>query len=181
MDMAAFEWDNRKLWQNPEEILETVIIRPDFIAADIGCGNGFFTIPLAFKVKYVYGIDVNPEKLEQLKNKLQEYPLKNVKPLLARENKIPLVNELIDLLISINTLHEFVKKDPMVIEMHRVLKSGGIALISDFRKKDTGFGPTISRRLSMGETMTLFGRYGFQTLQTHMFQHHYLLVFSKKI
>lgn len=177
--MTVFEWENRKFWQNPKEILELIEIQSDYIAADLGCGKGFFTIPLASKVKRVYGIDVKPEKLEQLLLTLSECHLKNVVPLLGGESKIPLANELINLLLSINTLHEFVNRDHMIIEMRRVLKSGGLALISDFRKKDTGFGPALSRRLSMGEVIALFEKYGFQTLQTHLFRYHYLVVFSK--
>jgi len=179
--MTVFEWDNRKLWQNPELILKKWDMQPNFVAADVGCGHGFFTIPLAKKVKKVYAIDLNPDKLEKLMDKLEIYQLTNIEPVLGRDSKIPIVNEQFDLLVSVNTLHEFTNKDNMVLEMHRVLKSRGIALISDFRKKETGFGPALSRRLSIEETMALFERYGFQTLQTHMFQYHYLLVFSKKI
>jgi len=61
----------RKIWQNPEEILGTVEIKPDFVAADLGCGSGFFTLPLSQKVKKVYGINIQKEMLESLEQKFK--------------------------------------------------------------------------------------------------------------
>lgn len=177
--MAVSEWDDRKVWQNPEEILAKLELQSDFIVADVGCGRGFFTIPLAYKVKHVYGIDVKQEKLTQFKAKMEKLQLPNIELLLGGKNEIPLPNEQVDLLISINTLHEFADRDHMVVEMRRVLKPKGTALISDFRKKDTGFGPPVSRRLSMSEAIALFEKSGFQTTQTYTLRYQYLLVFSK--
>lgn len=50
---------------------------------------------------------------------------KNIEPLLSKEDGIPLENESIDLLITINTLHEFGEKDKTIEEMRRVLKRFG--------------------------------------------------------
>ncbi len=57
----------------------------------------------------------------------------------------------IDLLITINTLHEFDKKDKTIEEMRRVLKRFGKALIVDFKKEDTGFWPPVAIRVSKEE------------------------------
>ncbi|MFX1519791.1 MAG: class I SAM-dependent methyltransferase [Promethearchaeota archaeon] len=178
--IEVLEQEGRKTWQNPNEILEKVEIYPDFIAADIGCGSGVFTIPLAHKVKKVYAIDVQKEMLDFLETKIKKYHLKNIELKVAAENEIPLADENVDLLISINTLHEFDDKDQMVKEMFRVLKPNGNALISDFQKKETDFGPPVFIRLSKNDAITLFERNGFTTLQTHQLVYHYLLVFSKQ-
>lgn len=177
--ISALEREDRKSWQNPEEILGKVEIRPDFIAADIGCGSGFFTVPLAQKVKKIYGIDMQQKMLEHLKAKIEKFQLKNIELLLSEENEIPLEKESVDILISVNTLHEFKAKDRMVAEMQRVLKQNGKALISDFKKKKTGFGPPVSIRLTKNEAIVLFEQNGFQTAQTQSLRYHYLLVFSK--
>lgn len=177
--ISALEREDRKSWQNPEEILGKVEIRPDFIAADIGCGSGFFTVPLAQKVEKVYGIDVQQKMLERLEAKIEKFQLKNIVLLLAKKNEIPLKTESIDILISVNTLQEFEDKDRMVVEMRRVLKHDGRALISDFKKKETGFGPPVSKRLSKSEAIALLKRHGFQTKQTHTLTYHSLLVLSK--
>ena len=49
--ISALEREDRKSWQNPEEILGKVEIRPDFIAADKGVGVGSSQCPLPRKWK----------------------------------------------------------------------------------------------------------------------------------
>ena len=177
--IEVLEQEDRKTWLNLEEILEKVEINSNFIAADIGCGSGVFTIPLSYKVKKVYAIDVQKEMLEFVENKIKKYQIKNIELNLAEENEVPLSDNMVDLLISINTLHEFDNKDQMISEMLRVLKPNGRALIIDFQKKETGFGPPVFIRLSKSDAIALFEKNEFKTLQIHELKYHYLLVFSK--
>ena len=176
----VLEMEERRIWQNPEEILETIEIKPDFVAADLGCGSGFFTIPLSQKVKKVYAIDIQKEMLEFLEQKIQRLKIKNIEPILSKEDEIPLENESIDLLMSINTLHEFGDKERMIEEMGRVLKLYGKLLIVDFKKEDTGFGPPVAIRVSKVQAKSLFEKKGFTILESKDLVYHYLLVFSKE-
>ena len=176
----VLETEERKIWQNPEEILRTIEIKPKFVVADIGCGSGFFTLPLSRKVRKVYAVDVQKEMLESLEHKIRNLKIENIKPLLARENEIPLGNKSVDLLVSMNTLHEFDDKEKMVMEMGRVLKQGGKTLIADWKKMNTGFGPSVAIRVSRKEAIDLFEKKGFTTLKKEKLPHHYLLVFSKE-
>jgi len=178
-NIAALEREDRKLWQNPEEILEKGNLQPHFVAADVGCGSGYFTLPLAQKVEKVYAIDAQQEMLDYIATKVEDLHLSNIELVLAATNEIPLQNEQVDFLISVNTLHEFADKDRMMMEMYRVLKPKGLALICDFQKKDTGFGPPVAIRLSKSELLTLFERHGFHSLHNYTLKYHYLLVFFK--
>lgn len=179
-NIDVLEMEERRIWQNPEEILGTVEIKPDFVAADIGCGSGFFTVPLSQRVKKVYAIDIQKEMLEFLEQKTQKLKIKNIELILSKENEIPLKNESIDLLISINTLHEFYDKERMIEEMRKVLKLYGKALIVDFKKENTGFGPPIAIRVSKEQAKNLFDKKGFTFLKSKDLMYHYLLVFSKE-
>lgn len=66
------ESEDRKTWQNPEEIIETLDLKPSYIVADVGCGSGYFTVPISRKVKKVYGIDFQKEILEFLEEKIRK-------------------------------------------------------------------------------------------------------------
>lgn len=176
---AVLEMEQRKLWEDPERILGLVETRPSFAAADLGCGSGFFTLPLAEKVKKVYAIDVQKEMLAIIEQKIRKQKIRNIELVLSEGNKIPLENESIELLISVNTLHEFDERARMVREMHRVLKPNGEALIVDFKKESTGFGPPVAIRVSKEEAVSLFERNDFNTLKTVDLPFHYALVFSK--
>ena len=177
--VAVLEAEDRKVWQNPDEILTVVELKPQFVAADLGCGSGYFTVPLARRVRKAFGIDVQREMLDFLEDKIRKLKIRNIEPLLSKPDEIPLEDESVDLLMSVNTLHEFGDRRKMIREMRRVLKRGGKLLIVDFKKEETGFGPPVSIRISKIGAIRLFEAKGFVLLKTKELPYNYLLVFIK--
>jgi len=177
--MDVLDAKERKIWQNPDEILKFVEIKPELIVADIGAGSGFFALPLSKRVAKVYAVDVQIEMLKYLEQKIRGFGIENIESLLARQNEIPLKSISVDLLLSINTLHEFDDKKRMISEMARVLREGGKAVISDWKKKNTGFGPPIAIRVSKEQAIDMF-KEDFSPLKEENLPYHYLLVFEKK-
>jgi len=173
------ESQDRKTWQNSEEIIGMLKLKPSYVVADLGCGSGYFAIPISYKVKKVYGIDVQKEMLEFLQQKIQKQKIVNIETLLSKENKIPLQNESVDLLLSVNTLHEFYDKDKTINEIRRVLRFKGQAVIVDFKKEDSGFGPPVSIRVSKEQARLLFERKALTAVKIHDLIYHYLIVFRK--
>ena len=145
----------------------------------MGCGTGYFTIPIARKVKKVYGIDIQTEMLTFLEEKIQKQKIANIETVLSKENEIPLPKESIDLLLTVNTLHEFRDKETVMAEIWRVLRTDGRAVVVDFRKEDTGFGPPVSVRISKEQAKHLFKKSGLTALISHDLKFHYLIVFGK--
>ena len=177
--IAVLESENRKIWQNPEEILSAAEIKPQWTAADLGCGSGYFTTILARQVKKVYAIDVQKEMLDFLQDKIRRLKISNIELLLSKTNEIPLENQSVDFLISVNTLHEFDDRDKMIHEMNRVIKPQGRLLIVDFEKKETGFGPPVNIRISRIQAVKLLSRSSFVLVRQKDLAYHYLLVFTK--
>ena len=180
-NVDVLEAEDRKTWQNPEEILELIELRPDYVAADLGCGSGYFTIPISQKVKKVYGIDIQKEMLNYLEKKIQKQKISNIETLLSKEHVIPLQKESVDLLLLVNTLHEFHKKKKIIKEIQRVLRPEGRAAIIDFKKENTGFGPPISIRISKKQAISLFKTQNLKVLKFLDLKYHYLIVFKKQI
>jgi ubiquinone/menaquinone biosynthesis C-methylase UbiE len=102
-----------------------------------------------------------------------------VELLVSKPAEIPLENESIDLLLTVNTLHEFDDRERMIEEMKRVVKKGGKLLIVDFMKKETGFGPPVEIRMSKAKAVKLFEAKGFTLVEKRDLSYHYLLVFVK--
>ena len=170
----------RKTWQNPDEIIEVLELKPSYVVADLGCGSGYFAVPISRKVKKVYGVDVQKEMLEYLEQRIHKQKIQNIKTLLSEENKIPLQNETVDLLFSANTHHEFRDKEKMIKEMQRVLRPKGQVAIVDFRKEATEVGPPVSVRVSKDQAEQLFENQGLTALKTRDLKYHYLIIFRKE-
>ena len=175
----VLESEDRKTWQNPEEIIELLELKPSYVVADVGCGSGYFSVPISRKVKKVYAIDVQKEMLEYLDQKIQKQRITNIETLLSGEDEIPLQTESVDMLLSVNTLHEFQDKEKMAKEMQRVLRPKGHAFIVDFRKEDTDFGPPVAIRVSKEQAERLFAKQGLAVQKAHNLKYHYLIVFRK--
>lgn len=177
--IGVLESEDRKIWQNPDVILNAVEIEPNFTVADLGCGSGYFTVPLAEKAKKVYGIDVQKEMIDFLREKIRKLKIKNVELLVSKQAEIPLEDDSVDLLLTVNTLHEFDDKKRMIKEMKRVVKKGGKILIVDFMKKETDFGPPVQIRVSKAKAVKLFEAEDFALVEKRDLPYHYLLVFVR--
>ena len=138
-NIEVLESEERKTWQNPDGIIGQLDLKPDYVVADLGCGSGYFSVPISRNVKKVYGIDVQQEMLDYLDQKVQKQKISNIETVLSHGNDIPLENESVDLLLTVNTLHEFRDKEKTAKEIQRVLKHNGRAVIVDFVKKFTKF------------------------------------------
>jgi len=177
--ITVLESKDRKTWQNPEEIMEILELKPSYIVADLGCGSGYFTVPISRKVKKVYAIDIQKEMLDFVEKKIQRQKLINIKLLLSEKSEIPLKNASVDLLITVNTLHEFPDKKKTIKEIRRVLKPEGRSVIIDFKKEETAVGPPITIRVSQNQAKQLFEERGFTIVKAHELLHSYLMVFRR--
>jgi ubiquinone/menaquinone biosynthesis C-methylase UbiE len=177
--IGVLESEDRKTWQNPDEILGAIKLRPNWIAADFGCGSGYFTVLLAQKVKKVYAIDIQREMLSFLENKIKGLGISNIELRLSRPNEIPLENEAVDFLMSVNALHEFDDRPRMVREIRRVVRRKGNLLIVDFKKQETGFGPPVRVRVAKEKAISLFEGDDFVLLDAKDLPYHYSLAFVK--
>ena len=68
--------------------------------------------------------------LAVLEQKIQRQKIRNIEPLLSEKDKIPLENESVDLLITVNTLHEIPNKKRFSQRYERVLRPKGQAVNS---------------------------------------------------
>jgi len=173
--------NDRKTWQKPDEIMRYLELQLYHVVADLGCGTGYFSVPISSKVKKVYAIDIQKEMLDYLEIKIKKNHIKNIKTLLSKDDIIPLQNESVDVLLSVNTLHEFQNRDKIIKEIYRVIKKTGRIVIVDFKKESTNFGPAVNIRLSKKQAIGMFKEQGMRTEKIRNLPYHYLLVFRKDL
>ncbi len=135
-------WAQRDTWQRADEIIKKLNIRSGSNVADVGCHEGYFTMKLANVVNgdgKVYAVDVSKDKIEKLKNHLEERKIANVSVILGEENNPHLPTLALDAVLIVDTYHEMDAHQEILQRIKGALKVGGRLVIcepiSEERKK----------------------------------------------
>jgi len=99
---------------------------------DIGCGTASKLIQIAPSFGKVIGIEPNPNMYAQAVKKITEYDLTHVRIIEGYAHRLPVKNENFDIVTAMMSAQE-------VIEIYRVLKSGGYAVIETSGEQDKQF------------------------------------------
>jgi ubiquinone/menaquinone biosynthesis C-methylase UbiE len=100
---------------------------------DIACGEGYGTALLAQKAKHATGMDINKSIIEKATEK---YRKNNIRFEMATAEKIPVLDNSYDMVVSFETLEHVDDQETMLKEIKRVLKPAGILLLSTPEKKN---------------------------------------------
>ncbi len=131
----SFSLNNRfrRLIHDPEIILK-YLIYPGNIVVDIGCGPGYFSIPMAIMVGekgIVYAVDVQEKMLRKLAENAKRYYLKNrIEPLLCDPDDLKL-NVKADFILAFWMVHEVKDIPGLFRQIRETLKPGGHFLLSE--------------------------------------------------
>ncbi|MFT3984618.1 MAG: methyltransferase domain-containing protein [Lachnospiraceae bacterium] len=132
--------------------------------ADIGCGIGYFTFPLAEAVGeegLVYAIDVETEMLADIINKMGENHIKNVIPVISQEYDLKLEDHSVKYAFLCTVLHEVNMREKFLKEVNRILAANGEVIIIEWVKKETDYGPPKDHRLEESIIRRNLQRAGF--------------------
>ncbi len=143
----------RRKAQPADEIVQRMAPRPSEVAADLGCGTGYVTVPLASKVVKVYAIDAQQGMLDMLMENVTPGLEGRIVPVRAELPPLPLEDASIDRAVLVNVLHEVSDLGLLHSELRRCLRPGGRVSIVDFPKRPTSTGPPMEIRLSMEQVM----------------------------
>jgi ubiquinone/menaquinone biosynthesis C-methylase UbiE len=133
------ERPEREEEEKPELLMEALKLRPGDAVADIGSGTGYLTSRLAKRVGatgQVFAVDIQPEMLTLLTNKMAELNLHNVRPVLGTivDPKLPINS--VDLVLMVDVYHEFSHPFEMLEAICRSLKSGARVVFVEYRGED---------------------------------------------
>lgn len=142
MHYAGAPWLIRKMREEEERaslLLQELGVEKGMTVADVGCGNGFHTIPIAEKVGpsgKVYAADIQEEMLVFLKKRAGPN-LKNI--IVPIHNKLwdaMLPKGEIDLVLLVDVYHEFSHPAEMLASIHAALKPDGQVALVEYRGED---------------------------------------------
>ena len=115
----------RRKWQNPENILAEIGLRPGMTFMDIGCGQGFFTIPAAKIVGdsgKVYASDISQTNINKLREKVISAGLTNVILETVKAEELKLSEIYADIIFFGIVLHDFENPLKVLANAHSMLK-----------------------------------------------------------
>jgi ubiquinone/menaquinone biosynthesis C-methylase UbiE len=136
--LMAFKFKIRDIFSPPERILAEAGIRPGATVLDFGCGPGGF-IAAASKLVgdsgAVYALDRRREALDAVGAVIAKRRLMNVRTILS-DCATGLPGRSVDVVLLYDTFHAFDPAEPVLAELHRVLKEGGTLSFSDHHLSD---------------------------------------------
>ncbi len=172
---------------NPQEILHQAGLEAGMKVADLGCGNGYFSLTAAQIVGghgQVYAVDIMKSCLETVKREAERHHLLNIKNVWSNieifgATKVPA--ELIDYVLVVHALYQSQQRHNFLKEAVRLLKVGGKLLIIDWKKNNSPLGPPLEQRVSIEEIKSLLTVVGSMKLisQFDPGQFHYGLIYEK--
>lgn len=142
MHYTGAPWLVRESRQREEDcrmLVEALAIRPGQVLCDMGCGNGFYTLELARRVGprgMVYAVDVQPEMLHMLAERLAREGVRNVRPVLGTPIDPRLPPGGLDLVLCVDVYHEFSHPEAMLARIRASLKPEGLLVLAEFRGED---------------------------------------------
>lgn len=117
----------RRMIQKPEKILDG-LVKPGQTAADIGCGPGFFTLPMAELVGEngkVIAADLQPEMLDKLRTRASKQGIKNTIHYQVCGTDCIGITEKADFILAFYMVHEVPDPDGFFLEARELIKPGG--------------------------------------------------------
>ncbi|HED04474.1 MAG TPA: methyltransferase domain-containing protein [Candidatus Fraserbacteria bacterium] len=169
----------RAQWQSITAFLEILRPQSGMTYADIGCGPGYFTLPVAERVGpkgQVYAVDLQPEMLSELAQRAEAGGLKNIKTVRCEERRIPLPDDAVEAACLANVYHELEDTPAFLAELRRILRPGGRLILIDWKPIETPMGPPLSQRIPGEIIGQALQQAGFAHRQDHdIYPYHTLI------
>ena len=97
------------------------------VVADIGAGSGWYTVRAAKRVTetgFVYAVEINPEAIRYINQRVQKEDLHNVKTILSKPDDPLLPANKIDTVLLLKTYHEVAEPVTLLRNLRASLRTG---------------------------------------------------------
>ncbi|MEO0436421.1 MAG: class I SAM-dependent methyltransferase [Pseudomonadota bacterium] len=132
------ERPSRQQQERTDLLVKGLPLKKDSVVADIGAGTGYFTFPIAARVPKgrVYAVDIQPEMLEIVSERIAELGVGNVETILGGVQSPKLPAAEVDLAYIVDAYHEFSHPREMGEAIKAALKPDGYLVLIEYRAED---------------------------------------------
>ena len=178
------EREEREQEENTTQLMKNLALKPGMVIADIGAGSGYHSSLLSKMVGNgkVYAVDVEPEMIAFLNERIKREGKKNIIPVLSTEKTVSLTANSMDMMLLVDVYHEFSFPYEMALSMLEALKPGGKLVLVEFRAEDPNVPIKAIHKMSQQQAVKEFKAAGFtfeKNISNLPWQH--CLIFRKPI
>jgi ArsR family transcriptional regulator len=121
-----------KSWKSVAEAL--LRLMPPMVIADLGTGDGSFSLLLAQNATKVIAVDSSAKMIEFARDQAHRHHVKNVDYRLGDMEELPIDDRSVDLVFFSQSLHHALHPQHAIAEAARILRTGGRIAILDLAK-----------------------------------------------
>ena len=169
MNKRRFRADDpeRKIWQDPEKIFSAIGLSSGMVFIDIGCGEGYFSLPAARRVGSggkVLAADINPDAVAALREYAATGGLDNLTVEVKAAEETVFCEGCADIVFFGIDLHDFADPQKVLMNAEKMLKPSGRLIDLDWKDEPMDFGPPPEKRFSMQKARGMIEGAGFRIL-----------------
>jgi ubiquinone/menaquinone biosynthesis C-methylase UbiE len=182
-ELGMLEGPDRESYQQPEQIMDALLIGDGSVVADVGAGGGWFTVRLARRVGpngIVYAQDIQRPMIQAIEGRVRGEGLHNVRMVLGTALDPRLPNRALDAVLIVDTYHEMEQPITLLRNLAKALKPAGLVGIVGFKKDGFGPGPdSMEDRIDPERVVRDAEAAGLQLKKREDFlRYQYLLIFA---
>lgn len=148
-------------------LVAALVLREDDVAVDLGAGTGYFSFPMSAYVPQgkVLAVDIQPQMLAIIEQRIGEYAVDNVEPVLASECDPNLAGRSVDLVLMVDAYHEFSCPREVMEGVVAALADGGRVVLVEYRGEDPDVGIKPLHTMTLEQAQKEMAAVGLELLE----------------
>lgn len=154
----------REVRELPERLIAALNLTAADRVADIGSGEGYYSLKLAAHLPSgrVYAVDLQPALLDSVATRARALGFRNIETVLGSETSPNLAPESVDVALIVVSYHEFSHPREMLEALYRSLTPGGRLVVVEYRGEDETIPVSRLHRMTLAQARKEMESVGFE-------------------